>query len=731
MADVPDIPTTIAGIDKLKAKLEELKAAGQWEILGQALSKFRKEIENINEKMKEAKGHPEEIRKLARELDIAERSAIACANAMGGFKIAMDEATESAEEFKTKIGAVGAVFEKVVPGGHPMLSLLDGLADKMKEGGKTAGGLGAALLVLGNDFTRGMVDPLGSAEKMVAAFGTTATRLNEVWQHQADLTATVNKSVLGFGGSLMDAAKKAPLFEGSVASISATIGMSKDKVGEWMKAMLEVPGAAQAIGERVGFAGGKIEQFGQQIMLANAAGYTQQQVQDLANTMFQNFGQRTVPEVNASLALFKTLADETKQPVKDIADQITKASTPFGIFGNQLKETAGLWKAFADGMKGLPITEIGKMVDTVAGKIATMDLNTQAFVAQMSGMARGASALGGALRMELEMRDPAGGGAARNLERTIQAITSMTGGRVITLQQATQTPALEMQFQMQRNLAGQMLGVTGGAQQSRLLEVLQGVQEGGISNVDATKNIAGLMETGKSAQEQSVTLLNRIATSVGGLPELSEALKKLGAAPRRDIERAGRAIGATEPGHLSDVKNMRMMGRYFADAGQQFVSAVTPSMNRFYNQLTTRFSAIATGSRSKRRREEWTEEHTAPGGAPTDVRAPWRTQPEMRGATLPFAVRRDDPYSAVRPEFQPPNYSRPTLRGPAGETETGRPGRPGEPRVAGPAAEPEAFTAQPFIPENIKVEVVCSECRHKLGEKFERTIRKNNGDVYE
>jgi hypothetical protein len=745
MASETDLPEVLAAVRKEIEGLKEVSldaAQRQVNLYAKSWDEAKKELEKAE---KSANTTAEALDRLKQKVAQAKETYGEARRALGGLAESMREAKNDAEEFQASIDKVGAVFEKMGQKGNPIASMLGGIAAQMKEGGKAAGGLGAMLLALGNDFTRGVIDPLGSTDKMVGAFGKTASQMNEIWKHTAELTTSANKNVLSFGGSLADAARPARLFSDSIASISTTIGMGKDKVGEWMKAQQDCPGMAEAIGSSVGFAGGQIELYGQQILLANAAGRSQQEVTKLSSDMFRQFGERDVKAVNLNLALFKTLSDETKRPVNDIIDQITRASAPLGIFGRKLNETAGIWKTFADGMKGLPIAEVGKMFETVSGKIATMDLNTQAFVAQMSGMARGASALGGALKMEMDMRMP--GGVERNLERTMQAITSMTGGRVITLQQATQTPALEMQFQMQRNMAGQMLGVTGGANQSKLLEVLQGVQEGGIANVDASKNIEQLMATGKSVQEQSVTLLERIAISLGRMPEASEALISLGAGPRRDVERAGKAAGAASAGKLQSTLDMAMLGRSFVNAGQQFVSAVTPSMTRFYTLMTNRLSAMGAGAQSEKQRREWVESRTTAPGAPTDVRTPWKSQRGLRATTLPLAIPkgvsrdpssallplaaprgapRDDLSSALLPEFQPQNR-RSQLQIPRDEAQASG---IGERRRAEPEAKPEAITAEPFEPESFTIKVVCEQCHHKLAEKQEKRDRANRGDNY-
>jgi hypothetical protein len=169
-----------------------------------------------------------------------------------------------------------------------------------------------------------------------------------------------------------------------------------------------------------------------------------------------------------------------------------------------------MWRTFATTLRsgGVPIREIGGIVSRVTQGISQMSVQQRAFISMMGGRGGGRGALAGALRMELEMRQP--GGMNRQLQDLTRTLARFGGGRIITLEQAVRQPGMEQQFLLQRQMLNK-LGIQGTAeQQNRILEVLNKVQSGGMSQVEGTDALNKAFETGKSIQERSLTTLERM-----------------------------------------------------------------------------------------------------------------------------------------------------------------------------------------------------------------------------
>jgi hypothetical protein len=425
-------------------------------------------------------------------------------------------------------------------------------------------------------------------------------------------------------------------------------------------------------------------------------------------------------------------------------EQIKAASAPFAIFGAKITEAQNVWVTFKTALKDVPVAQVGQLTQTVSQGIAGMNLNTQAFVAQMSGMARGASALGGALRMELEMREP--GGMEKNLERVQQAISKLGGGRIITLQEAAQNPAMEMQFQMQRQLAGQMLGVQGSGQQSRVLEVLQGVEKGGMTSATASKSMQDLMSDGQKAQNASTTAMEKTAMGVGRTNSLLRELSGIEKAAGDQLARIGDRLGARGVGTQLRESDVAAATRAVPAAGRAALRAAGRAGTRIGRDTKTIGTGVAKGLRAEKRERGWLASKAIGREPPIEVDRPARRDQRRIARALPAATRQplplfggtgDDAFSMFNSQAQgrtrttdmmsPMFHRRPELKLPDADAEErgGRFGRAG--RGAGQEVEAEV-RAEPLVPENITVKVICEQCNHKLAEKIERLSQEGRGE---
>lgn len=720
--DPLNIPMDAAGIAQLRQELQKLAdvnldaAIERVRQYQSALSDATRVLETLPRGTQAYKDQEEAITRLDRAYKAAKES-------LGGFAATLFEAESEAKSANAQFQAMDGILGQLGMRGSPLVGSL-------KEVGQTIAGTGALALALGNDTLRGLIMPFSSADDVIKTLPRALQSWNAVMRQSADAISLVNTAYLSYGRSLEDARRPGSLLVDDVARISAQFGTSKKDVIDFITGVRGVPGAYDAIGKSVATAGGPVAQFGQLMMVAKATGMEARDMAALMTTAFERFGQRGAAAAAENVATFHAAIEGTDIPMSKAMSQIQAASEPLAIFGRKMTEGTNLWKTFVSSLTDVPVDEVGKLVTTVSGQIANMSLNTQAFVAQMTGMAQGATALGGALRMELEMRQP--GGMERNLERVTQAISRLGGGRIITLQEAAQTPALEMQFQLQRQLVGQMLGVQGGQQQSRVLEVLQNVEKGGITNVAAGKEVQSLMQTGQRAQNMSVTLLERIVQNTGRMTEVLNTMRSMEERPRAEMAAAGWAVGAADAGTAMWESDVRAMGLRFARAGQQLMADMEPATRRLFTTMATRAEAFVSGvgdvRREQRRRAQLAvgPEPAIEADRPAQAGQQLRLTPFQMAAGAPMA-----PPTARRTAIPPIFFRRPELEIPSAETagpgaEGGRAGR--RPVAGAPAAEEETYMAEPLVPESITVKVVCEQCNHELARKIQRMDAQHRGE---
>jgi hypothetical protein len=722
MADAPlNIPVDAEGIAQLRQELKALAdvdmsaATNKLKQYQEALKTAIQALEGLPKGTQAYKDQEAEVGKLTRAYGVAK-------DAIGSFAAIMFEARNETAMAKTQFESLDIVLGKMGASSHPLISSL-------KDMGKTIMGTGALALALGNDTVRGLIMPFSSADDVIKTLPRAFQNWNAVMRQSTEAINLVNMAFLSYGRSLEDARRPGSLLVDDVARISTQFGTSKKDTFDFIAGLKGVPGAYDAIGKSVATAGGPVAQFGQLMMIAKATGMDAKDVASLMTTAFERFGQKGAQAAAENIGMFHAAISGTDIPMSKAVSQIQAASDPLAIFGRKMTEATNLWKTFTMSLTDVPIDEVGKLVTTVSGQIANMNLNTQAFVAQMTGMAQGASALGGALRMELEMRQP--GGMERNLERVTQAVSKLGGGRIINLQEAAQTPALEMQFQLQRQLVGQMLGIQGGQQQSRVLEVLQNVEKGGMTNVSAGKEVQNLMQTGQRAQNMNVTLLERIVQNTSRMTEVMKTMAAMEARPKAEMEQAGRAVGAAAAGNTMREADARAMGLHFARAGQQLVSAIQPSMTKLFDTLTRHIGGVVAGVEDQRKEQLNRARRSVTDDTTIEVDKP--SQDPMRAMPLPMGAGFNAPRVGTqkagvlpivyrRPDLEPPTQN-PNVGGV--ESRTGRRTVTGKPTTE---AETERYKMEPLVPETITVKVVCEQCNHKLAQKMEHLSHESRGD---
>lgn len=613
-------------------------------------------------------------------------------------------------------------------------------------------GVGASATLLGTKTGTALLQPFSDAQQVIGGIHPKVAQLNEVFRKNAEAQDLVNVGYLALGKSMGDIKGRGDLVIDAVQKTAAQFFFTGQEQQKFIENTRTIPGVLDAVTTAAAGAGKNMTQMAQYMLVARGAGLTTAEGAKVLDTAYKQFGTVGMPKVAEELAKFASAAKDTGVPIGIVQEKIVAASGPLAIFGNKMTEATSVWKTFTQSLKDVPVDEVGRLTQQVTSNIATMSLGTQAFVAQMSGMVHGVTALGGALRMELAMREP--GGMERNLERVMQTISRMGGGRIINLQEAAQTPALEMQFQLQRQMVGQMLGVQGGQQQSRILEVLQSMEKGGASGTEASKNIQELMADGQKAQTASTTAMEQTAMGIGRTNSFLREIVGIEQAAGRELRGIGRALGAAGVGARPREADVARAGLAAARAGRAVATTAPRAAERMGALATTIGVGARRGMRAfegeRRRRAE-----LAPTGEPIDVMDP-RTEAERlrvapfapgagaarggRAAQAPFAEEAERlglaPFAAI-PEMgaagPPPLFRRQDRRAQmAGATlplferremempppapEGGRaPGRPAAGRAAGRAAETEAGGGMgaPLEPATIRISVVCEKCLEK------------------
>jgi len=662
-------------------------------------------------------------------------------------KAVLDQVTAAFDRLKSKMGETATFFlgaqgdintlrknlEGTALGAGDFTKSLSDLTTKML-------GAGAAGLLLGTNTGRALLQPFSDSNMVASVFGHTLGTLNEVFRKHAQAQDLVNVGYLALGRSMADIRGRGDLMIDAVQKITAQFFIAGEEQQKFIESTRMVPGGLDAVTTAVKGVGGGVTQMAQIMLVGRGASLTFAETSRIMTEQYQKFGQIMDKDAVESVVKFAEASKATGVPIGIAVSQIQAASQPLAIFGTKITEAQSIWTTFTKSLKGIAPEEVGSLTRQITSNIATMSLGAQGFVAQMSGMVHGVTALGGALRMELAMREP--GGMERNLERVMQTISRMGGGRIITLQEASQTPALEMQFQLQRQMVGQMLGVQQGPQQSRVLEVLQNMEKGGASGAEATKNVQELMADGQKAQSASTTAMEKTAMGITRTNSFLHEIVGLEQTAGRELAQIGRALGTAGVGmrpRESDVARATLAGMR---AGPAVAAAAPRALERMGGLVRTVSKGAERGSKAFVLERQFRAKMT-PTGEPIDPRHPEQAEAERGLATvLPTATGRRPELAPGLPvstgrrlelapgprerrdrlarTVMPFGFDRPEEMAPMGPDETA-PGRPGARRgAAAMAAEgerPEALTVTPLEPPTVEIKVICEKCLEKIVDK--------------
>lgn len=408
-------------------------------------------------------------------------------------------------------------------------STLEGISEAGGETGRTisttlrgafgsliskTGELAEAMAFTGNAFLQDFSNPVTETGSSIERLGTKMRMFNDALRNIVRTQNTLRQAFVVAGESITANRQAIEEYPQTLRRASMATALSTKELHEMTKvAGSYMPDAFKET--RVG-----IEMFGDAAiksarpadMMATAMrrfGLSSQEASQYLKDVSVQFVRGSWTETAEQIGLVAGAVDATGVNAKVAFDAITKTSSNLAIFGQRSASAAQIWTTFTQSLKDtVPIEEVNKIINQVTQGIANMSVQNRAFITMMGGMLQGASALGGALRMELEMRSP--GGLEKNLDALTNSLARFGGGQVITLEQAANNPQLEMQFQLQRQMLGQLTGITSAEQQNRVLETLQNVQKGGMSTVEGQAALKDAFAAGKDIQERQLTALERI-----------------------------------------------------------------------------------------------------------------------------------------------------------------------------------------------------------------------------
>jgi len=571
----------------------------------------------------------EEMRKCTTRLEELKASGSATAAEIKNAERALEQAKEKLSALTSKAGIAGLVMSDLALATNSVKSQFGPLGDVLSNiTNKISGGLidafgkyGQVIATMGSRTYGNLINPLNDGSLSVFGLSKSLTNLNTAISKLRETQTTARVATILFSNSMENAdesirkaSRVASEYPQALRRSSVATGITTNKLEEMNRTMQIVPGSMRLVQDGIaGIADTQrmaVQPTAVLATVSKAFGMTTAQAATMGAEAWKNFGQ-TTEETIRQMGLMSDAARQTGVDRRTAREQIQEASGSLAIFGQRTAAAAGTWTTFMTSLRGagVPIREVGRIVNSVTQSIAGMSVQHRAFIGMMSGLTQGRTALGGALQLELAMRSPEG--MQRNLQSLTSTLAQFAGGKIITIEEAARNPQLEMQFQLQRQMLGKLTNITSQEQQNRVLETLQNVQRGGMSQVEGGKELDKAFKEGKSVQEKQLTVLQRIEQGLRAtfgqaadrqLEDLDEATRNLGdlgrplggvAAMMRNLSMASttRPIAGTVEGQRA----MEALGQQFRHLLPAYRERVTRRGGEPTRNLTGLISSLGRG----------------------------------------------------------------------------------------------------------------------------------------
>ncbi len=238
--------------------------------------------------------------------------------------------------------------------------------------------------------------------------------------------------------------------------------------------------------------------------------------------------------------------EKSKLTFETVAKTIMSSAGALKFWGGTVASVQPLFRRFSESLRGIGREGLTpELLKNFVGGLSQMKFGARALLGlRVPGMAGGGGLLGRGLRMEAALEDKTGAGMKQVTEGLVETLKQFGGGRIVTRQEAIESPGLERQFMIQRQLLGQLVGIQDPAQQTQMMRIMQDIDKHGLQiGTETSKSLEKFLKTGEAIAQATTTdvekalLQEQAAILTHGNNISNEILNRLKAAPFGEIYR--------------------------------------------------------------------------------------------------------------------------------------------------------------------------------------------------
>jgi hypothetical protein len=444
---------------------------------------------------------------------------------------------DSVRDLTKSYSAFGDAVYLATKGGKDGLNDLIQASGKASEGIRTTiglfsnlaegiPGLGGAAAV----FQEIVSSTVGFSSKLFESVGRGTQEVIDGLDSQSKALREVDSSMFNVTKSFGEGIGVARDFTASISAQSLTdfakaAYISTDDLKGFIEATKGSNLSLSTLSQTISTVYGNLDFYTVALLQASAAGISVNESTRLLDVAInkQGLAAQTALEVMSG---FSEVSRETGISFSTVANTLNNAANQFSKLGMSAEFGRPILENFAKTVK-----EVGLGIDVATESTASLvsamgGLSDNYGLAYLTQIRGGGGATSGVLGTSIEMRQglreaeesgDQGSIALKMANQIKEAISSLTGGNIITLEQAAKSPDLQSQFYMQGQLLSQY-GIRDTGTQDAVLDLLSKIDEAGISgNMGGQEELAKQLSMEIEGREKIINENEKLGIEIGSL----------------------------------------------------------------------------------------------------------------------------------------------------------------------------------------------------------------------
>jgi hypothetical protein len=292
-----------------------------------------------------------------------------------------------------------------------------------------------------------------------------------------------------FGGAHDEAVKFADALKTETASkFARSMHMTRDEMADFIKATDGTSLSLDQLGQTIDTGIGITTLYAAASAQATAMNISARQAANFLNTAMNKQG-KSAQDAAEMLGSFSSIADKTGLTAENVASTLNRAVDGFTKLGLAADFGRPILEGFSHVMNdmGLGIENATELTTSLTSALVGMTTSYEnAYLMQQRGGVDlgggGGGVLGASIGMQAAMLDAEKTGDQAAIGQQLvtglrDTLTSFTGGDIVTVEQAAESPELQNQFYVQQQMLSKQFGISDPQQATRVLDLLADLDE--------------------------------------------------------------------------------------------------------------------------------------------------------------------------------------------------------------------------------------------------------------